>query len=45
MYSLAECTDSEVTAKKSRKIRLFLNPEQKALLKEEGSSSEDSNVT
>lgn len=34
MYSLAECTDSEVTAKKSRKIRLFLNPEQKALLKQ-----------
>ncbi|MCG5056910.1 MAG: transposase [Limnoraphis sp. WC205] len=34
MYSLAEWTDSEVTAKKSRKIRLFLNPEQKALLKQ-----------
>jgi len=42
--SLAECTDvervrspatlSEATARKSRKIRLFLNPEQKALLKQ-----------
>lgn len=31
--SLAECTDSEVTARKSKKIRLFLNPEQKVLLK------------
>jgi putative transposase len=30
----AECTDSEVTARKSRKIRIFLNPEQKALLKQ-----------
>lgn len=28
------CTDSEVTARRSRKIRLFLNPEQKALLKQ-----------
>lgn len=32
--SRVECTDSEVTARKSRKIRLFLNPEQKALLKQ-----------
>lgn len=32
--SRAECTDSEATARKSRKIRLFLNPEQKALLKQ-----------
>lgn len=32
--SLAECTDSEATARRSRKIRLFLNPEQKALLKQ-----------
>jgi putative transposase len=32
--SLAECTDSGVTARRSRKIRLFLNPEQKALLKQ-----------
>ncbi len=31
---VAECTDSEVTARKSRKIRLFLNPEQKALIKQ-----------
>jgi putative transposase len=34
MSSLAECTDSEATARRSRKIRLFLNPEQKALLKQ-----------
>ena len=34
MSSLAECTASEVTARKSKKIRLFLNPEQKALLKQ-----------
>jgi len=32
--SLAECTNSEVTARKSKKIRIFLNPEQKALLKQ-----------
>lgn len=31
---LAECTDSEVTARKSKKIRIFLTPEQKALLKQ-----------
>ena len=30
----AECTDSEATARKSRKIRLFLNSEQKELLKQ-----------
>jgi len=29
-----ECTPGEVTARKSRKIRLFLNPEQKALIKQ-----------
>ncbi len=34
MSSLAECTDLEATARKSRKIRLFLSPEQKALLKQ-----------
>jgi putative transposase len=32
--SLAECTDLGATARKSKKIRLFLNPEQKALLKQ-----------
>ena len=32
--SLVECTDLEVIARKSKKIRLFLNPEQKALLKQ-----------
>ena len=32
--SVAECTDSGVTARRSRKIRLFLNPEQKALIKQ-----------
>ncbi|NET58445.1 MAG: transposase [Symploca sp. SIO2E6] len=32
--SLAECTDLEATARKSRKLRLFLSPEQKALLKQ-----------
>lgn len=32
--SLAEWTDSEVIARRSKKIRLFLNPEQKALLKQ-----------
>jgi putative transposase len=32
--SVAECTDSEVTARKSKKIRLFLNPEQTALIKQ-----------
>jgi len=31
---LAEWTDSEVIARRSKKIRLFLNPEQKALLKQ-----------
>ena len=31
--TVAECTPGEVTARKSRKIRIFLNPEQKALLK------------
>lgn len=31
---VAECTDLEVTARKSRKIRLFLNPSQKTLLKQ-----------
>lgn len=33
MSSVAECTDSEATARKSKKIRLFLNPEQRHLLK------------
>jgi putative transposase len=33
MSSVAECTDSEVIARKSRKIRLSLNPEQKAKVK------------
>jgi putative transposase len=32
--SVAECTDSEVTVRKSKKIRLFLNSDQKALLKQ-----------
>ncbi|TAG89451.1 MAG: transposase, partial [Oscillatoriales cyanobacterium] len=32
--SLAECTASESTARKSKKIRLFLSPEQKAILKQ-----------
>lgn len=32
--SVVECTDSGVTARKSRKIRLFLSPEQKALVKQ-----------
>ena len=32
--SRAECTDSEALPRKSRKIRLFLNSEQKALLKQ-----------
>ena len=32
--SLAECTDLGATARRSKKIRLFLNPEQKALLKQ-----------
>nr|WP_242030686.1 MULTISPECIES: transposase [unclassified Limnothrix] len=32
--SLVECPDSEVTGKRSRKIRIFLNPDQKALLKQ-----------
>jgi len=31
--SVAECTDLEATARRSRKIRIFLSPEQKALLK------------
>ncbi len=34
MSSVAECTDSEVLLRKSRKIRLFLSPEQKALIKQ-----------
>ncbi|MGB3204154.1 MAG: transposase [Crinalium sp.] len=33
MSSRVECTDLEVTARRSRKIRLFLNPEQRKLLK------------
>lgn len=32
--SVAECTDLEATARKSRKIRIFLSPKQKALLKQ-----------
>jgi len=32
--SVAECTDLEATARKSRKIRIFLSPEQKALIKQ-----------
>lgn len=32
--SLVECTDLEATARKSKKIRLFLNSEQKARLKQ-----------
>ncbi|TAD74969.1 MAG: hypothetical protein EA001_14915 [Oscillatoriales cyanobacterium] len=32
--SPVECTDSEATGRRSRKIRIFLNPEQKALLKQ-----------
>ncbi|TAG93945.1 MAG: transposase [Oscillatoriales cyanobacterium] len=32
--TVAECTDLEATARKSRKIRIFLNPDQKALLKQ-----------
>ncbi|WP_026798031.1 helix-turn-helix domain-containing protein [Planktothrix prolifica] len=31
---LVGCTDSEATAKKSKKIRIYLNPEQKKLLKQ-----------
>ncbi|WP_293341648.1 transposase [Microcoleus sp. CAWBG58] len=31
---VAECTASESTARKSKKIRLFLSPEQKAILKQ-----------
>lgn len=31
---LAGCTDSEATSKKSKKIRIYLNPEQKGLLKQ-----------
>ncbi len=34
MSSRAECTDSGVTARKSRKIRLFLSSEQKALMRQ-----------
>lgn len=34
MSSVAECTDLEATARKSKKIRVFLNPDQKALLKQ-----------
>jgi putative transposase len=32
--SVAECKDLEATARKSKKIRIFLNPKQKALLKQ-----------
>jgi putative transposase len=32
--SVAECTDLEATARRSKKIRIFLNPEQKSLLKQ-----------
>ncbi|MBD2552649.1 transposase [Limnothrix sp. FACHB-708] len=32
--SLVECPDSEATARRSRKIRIFLSPDQKALLKQ-----------
>jgi putative transposase len=32
--SVAECTDLEATARKSKKIRIFHSPEQKALLKQ-----------
>lgn len=32
--SLVECMDSEVTARRSKKIRIFLKPEQKARLKQ-----------
>jgi len=31
--SLVECTDSENTARKSKKIRIYLNPKQKSLVK------------
>jgi putative transposase len=31
--SVAECTDLEATARRSKKIRLFLNPDQRKLLK------------
>ncbi|NER30050.1 MAG: helix-turn-helix domain-containing protein [Symploca sp. SIO1C4] len=34
MSSVAECMDLGATARRSRKIRLFLNPKQKALLKQ-----------
>ncbi len=34
MSSLVECTDSENTVKRSRKIRIFLNPAQRKTLKE-----------
>lgn len=34
MSSVAKCTDLEATARRARKIRLFLNPEQRALLKQ-----------
>jgi len=34
MATVVECTKSEVTARKSKKIRLFLKPEQKAILKQ-----------
>jgi putative transposase len=34
MSSVAECTDLGATARKSKKIRIFLNPDQKALLKQ-----------
>jgi putative transposase len=34
MLSVADCTDLEAKARKSKKIRIFLSPEQKALLKQ-----------
>ncbi|MFM6205619.1 helix-turn-helix domain-containing protein, partial [Planktothrix sp.] len=34
MSFLVGCTDSEATARKSRKIRIYPNPKQKGLLKQ-----------
>ena len=34
MSSPVECTDLEATGRKSRKIRIFLNPEQRAIVKQ-----------
>ncbi|MEH2363325.1 RNA-guided endonuclease InsQ/TnpB family protein [Nostoc sp.] len=34
MFSLAKCTDSGSTVKRSRKIRIYLKPNQKAILKQ-----------